>query len=60
MGEFNQEKAWGIFEQFASGNFNEVADYSYLDVASFYGSSVEFVKSKKKYKVELENEFGKF
>jgi hypothetical protein len=57
---FNQDVAWSILEHFASGNFNEVADYEYGSAESFYKSSVEFVRAKKKYKLALEREFGKF
>ena len=58
--QFNQEVAWSIFEAFASGNFNVVADYAYRSIDSFYNSSVEFVRAKKKYKQRLEQEFGQF
>lgn len=56
--ERSYERAWSIFESFASGNFNAVADYEYRNLRSFYNSSVDFVRAKKKYKTALENEFG--
>ena len=53
---FNKEKAWGVFEQFAVGNFNEVADYNYTNLEDFYRSSIEFVPMSKwgKYKAALQ------
>lgn len=60
MQDFNQKEAWSIFEHFAAGNFNGVADYEYRNAENFYKSSIEFVRAKKKYKAALEREFGEF
>jgi len=54
--EFNE--AWSIFEHYARGNFNEVADYEYKSLRSFYQSGIEFIKQKVKYRKELEKKFG--
>ncbi len=51
-------EAWSIFEHYASGNFNEVADYEYKSLRSFYNSGLEFIKAKVKYRKELEKRFG--
>ena len=60
--EFDQQVAWGIFEQYAEDtsyeSFNVVADYSYGSLKSFYQSAIEFVKAKVKFRKELEKEFG--
>jgi|WetSurSiteA1Bulk_404760.scaffolds.fasta_scaffold02426_7 hypothetical protein len=45
--EFNQRKAWSVFEYYAEGDFNEVADYSYSTLDSFLQSSIEFIPKKK-------------
>lgn len=59
--EFNQRRAWEIFEQYASGEFQEVADYSWNSARSFYAGSVDFVRGVRnitKYKAALQKEFG--
>ena len=54
--EFNE--AWSIFEHYASGNFNEVADYEYRSLRSFYNSGLEFIRAKVKYRKALEKRFN--
>lgn len=56
-GEFKQEVAWGVFEQFASGDFNEVANYQFHDVQDFYAGSLDFVRAVVGYRKALEKEF---
>ena len=57
MDRFEFNEAWSIFEHYASGNFNEVADYEYKSLRSFYDSGLEFIRAKVKYRKELEKRF---
>ena len=54
--EFNE--AWSIFEHYASGNFEVVADYEYKSLRHFYSSGLEFIRAKGKYRKELEKKFN--
>ena len=59
--ELGQERAWSVFECFASGRIEEVAECYYRNLRSFYNASRDYVKSvknKKLYKARLEEVFG--
>jgi len=53
---FNQEKAFGVLEQFGVRDFNTIADHNYSNLDAFYKASAEFVPMSKwgKYKAALQ------
>ena len=48
---FDQDKAFNIFKEYAKGNCEEMKEYRYKNINSFFNSSLEFVpqESRKDY-----------
>jgi len=56
--EYDHDKFWPVFEHYASGNFNEVADYSYKYLGQAISSGIEFIKNKRNFLQNLKQKFG--
>lgn len=52
------DEAWFIFERYALGHFEVVADYHYKSLRQFLNSSIEFVRVKRRYIKDLEQQFN--